>query len=443
MLGTWIIFVCALGLSFGVSMLCSLMEAALLSITPGQLAMLKKIRPRAGETWGQFKDSIEKPIAAILFLNTSAHTIGASVAGAQFTLLFHNKWVGIFSGLFTFLMFQYTEILPKSLGVRFNTRVAIIFARPLLALVKLLTPVIRLCYFLNRPFEPRRSAPAKTTTVDEISSLAAVALKARDIGPHQERIISGSARLTSITAQMVMVPVHQITFLGKTQSLGDAIVTAHMDPHTRFPVVDQNDSDKVLGYVNFKEVVAKARTNPRNPTMEGIIRPVEFVPPGTRCSDLLARFVDQHVHMAIVRGESGRTLGLVTLEDIVEELIGHVADEFDTLPKHCHLLSGNVWIIGGGLRVHEMETNLKANLGGAAPETRVSEWIASRMGRAPVVNSFVRVAGLVFVIRRIRRGQVYEISVQPDDPELFPKDGSESGIQPAETPDAAVREAIR
>lgn len=435
-MGSLALFIGALILAFGVSFLCSLMEASLLSLTPGQLANLKKIRPRVGEICIEFKENIEWPIAVILTLNTSAHTIGASVAGSQFAILYGNAWIGIFSGVFTFLMLQYTEILPKSLGVRFNTRIAVGIARPLKFLIKLLMPVIKLLYFLNRPFERLGHSRIEASTVDEISSLAAVALKAKHIGPHQERIISGSARLATVSARMVMVPVAQVTFLSRHQSLGDALVTMHLDPHTRFPVVEQGDPDKVLGYVNFKEVVSKARTNPRNPTMEGIIRPVDFVLPDARCSDLLARFVDQHVHMAIVRDASGKTLGLITLEDIVEELIGDISDEFDTLPKHCHMLSGEVWMIGGGVMVRDMEASLKIKVGDS--DSKVSDWIIGRMGgHFPVLNAYYRAAGMVFLIRRIRRGRVYEISVQADDPELFQQKGP-TGIQPPEKAEQAV-----
>ena len=111
--------------------MCSLLEAALLSLTPSQLASLRQDHGKVGEICQKLKRDIEKPIAVILIVNTAAHTIGASVAGAQFDKLFGESWLWVFSLAFTLVMVQYTEILPKTLGVRFNEQVLIIAAKPL------------------------------------------------------------------------------------------------------------------------------------------------------------------------------------------------------------------------------------------------------------------------------------------------------------------------
>ncbi len=153
--GSIALLVAGAGLAFGVSFFCSLMEAAFLSLTPGQLARLKRERPRRGSAMGRLKDDLDRPITVILAMNTTAHTIGATIAGAQFALIFGNNAIGLFSGVFTFLMLQYTEILPKSLGVRFNGVICAWMALPLTALVRVLASVIRLLRFLNRPFESR------------------------------------------------------------------------------------------------------------------------------------------------------------------------------------------------------------------------------------------------------------------------------------------------
>ena len=154
------VLVAGTAVAFLVSFFCSLMEAALLSLTPGQLARLKREKPRLGLAMGHLKSDLDRPITVILTLNTAAHTIGATIAGAEFALLFGNDAIGLFSGLFTFLMLQYTELLPKSLGVRFNRVVCAGMAIPLSILVRVMGPVIRLLRLLNRPFESRSGAGA-------------------------------------------------------------------------------------------------------------------------------------------------------------------------------------------------------------------------------------------------------------------------------------------
>ena len=150
-----------------------------------------------------------------------------------------------------------------------------------------------------------------------------------------------------------MIPVGQITFLSTAQTISEAIVTAHLDPHTRFPICEDSDHNRVLGYVNFKEIIYRARTNPADHTLHGIIRPVYFAKSELSATALLKVFVERHEHMAIVH-DDGQTLGLVTLEDVVEELFGELEDEFDRPPRMLHPLSGGTWMVGGGVTISEL-----------------------------------------------------------------------------------------
>jgi CBS domain containing-hemolysin-like protein len=404
------VLILSLCLAFGVSFLCSLMEAALLSLTPGQLADLRLRHPTIGTIWQQFKQDIEKPIAVILLLNTTAHTVGATMAGAEFTILFGDHRIGIFSLIFTYLMLQFTEILPKTLGVRFNQTVAVFFGYPLRFLITTLRPLVAFIHLVNRPFESRRRG-ATSSQLDELKALAGFARISKLISPHQELIIQRAARLSQQTAQDVMVPVAQITFLSDTQSLSDAIIAAHLDPHTRFPILSGNDRDKVLGYINFKELVYRPRTNPVDPTVKGIIRPVRFVSATDRCDEVLKVFVEEHIHMAIVRDSAGHTLGLITMEDMVEEFLGTLGDEFDRLPRMCHALSQGVWIVGGGLPVKTIG-EVVGNPALTDPRG-LSDWVVATQGHVPAIGETLPLGNLVLTVRRIRRGRVFEAVLSP------------------------------
>ena len=128
--GSWIVFGVSLACALFVSHLCSLMEAAVLSVTPSQLAELRQKHPRTGELALALKREIDRPLAVILILNTAAHTVGAAVAGASFAELGYGRYMGVFSLIFTMVMVQFTELLPKTLGVRFNTSVLRVAVRP-------------------------------------------------------------------------------------------------------------------------------------------------------------------------------------------------------------------------------------------------------------------------------------------------------------------------
>ncbi len=395
--------------ALSVSFLCSLLEAALLSLTPSQIADISERKPAVGAIWRTFKAHIEHPIAVILILNTAAHTIGASVAGAQFDKLFGNTWIWVFSLTFTWLMLQFTEILPKTLGVRFNREVAVATTTPLSTLVRAFTPLLKLVHWVNRPFETKRTGEHQPATVEEISALAGLARLTEQISARQEHIIRGASRLSRLTARAVMIPVQQVSFLSTSQSLLEAIIAAHLDAHTRFPVCQENDPDRIVGYVNFKEMIYFMRTNPNDPSFRGVIRPLYFASPDESASALLERFVNQHIHMAIVRDASGKTVGLVTLEDIVKMLVGELQDEFDSLPRMIHPLSGEMWMVGGGVPLDELarQTGLELPRSG---ET-VSTWLSSRFTHVPKAGDLHVEGGIEFIVRRTRRGKIFEASI--------------------------------
>ena len=328
-------FFFGLGTAFGVSTLCSLSEAATLSLAPGQIEQIRKANKRKGEIWKKFKANVSDPVSVILLLNTTAHTVGATIAGAEFQILFHNKFLTLFTIGFTWLMLQITEILPKTIGIRYNQWIATQIAVPLHFLVRIFLPVMRCLRFLNRPFEWRNPGMPVSTT-EEISALASVARLHKQLDANQERIFRQTAMLKDRYAFEVMVIAPQIKYLSSTMTLSQAIEAIHADAHTRFPVVEGQDLNRILGYVNFKELIAWARTNPNAPSVLGVMRTIRFVEPQTELTDVLKLFVNEHAHIAIVtsgdinnNGAGGETLGMLTMEDILEQLLGELEDEFD------------------------------------------------------------------------------------------------------------------
>lgn len=408
-----LLFLISVTAALVISAICSVMEATLLSLTPSQVADISKVEPQAGSIWQRFKANIQPPIAAILMLNTAAHTIGASVAGSQFGEVFGDRWIIVFSLIFTFVMLQFTEILPKTLGVRYNREIARYVARPLDVIVTALNPLTKAIHFLNRPFERRSAEPERSATIEEITALAGLARLSNQISSYQERIIHGASRLADIAVSKIMIPVTQVSFLSSGQSIADAIIAAHIEAHTRYPVTDGDNRDRVLGYVNFKEMIYFMRTNPNDPSFRGIIRPVKFVSSETSAADLLKTFVNDHVHMSIVCDTDGKTLGMVTFEDLVEELVGDLEDEFDRLPRMAHPLSGGTWMLGGGKTMGEIAALLEQSFSDDLPKENLSTWVVKQFGRTPKPGESFQSGGFEFVVRRIRRGQVFEVAVRP------------------------------
>ena len=184
------------------------------------------------------------------------------------------------------------------------------------------------------------------------------------------------------------------------------MTVAHLEAHTRFPVCEGNDPDRVVGYVNFKEMIYFMRTNPNDPRLAGVVRPLHDAAPEDSAADLLRLFVEQHIHIALVRDPQGRTLGIVALEDLVEELVGEIEDEFDRLPRLVHALSGGTWIVGGGVKLAEVNARLGTALD--PPQETLSAWLTRRLGESAKPGDVIGEQGVILTVRRIRRGRVFE-----------------------------------
>ena len=397
-----------------VSHICSLLEAAFLSITPSQLADMRVSSPGAGKIALELKRDISKPLAVILITNTAAHTIGATLAGASLDAICHGskhhaQYMTLFSLAFTMLMIQYTELLPKTIGCRFNTSIVRMTAAPMRFVVTLFTPLIWLTDFFNRPFERKKGANAPSTT-EEISALAALARSSQMISRYQERIIKMVPNLSQRTAKSVMIETENISFIDSRLSLADALTITGRDFHTRYPVCEDGDINRILGYVNIKELVTIQRSHPGTMVVTDIMRPISFVNPGDTASELLEGFASRHCHMMIVRDKDKKTLGLVTLEDIVEELLGDLDDEFDPLPRTFYSPREFVWVVGGGVPMTLLARDTLLDLPHRAEPAAL--WFAGQLDRPARVGDVFRYRNAEFHVRKTRRHQVWEFNVK-------------------------------
>jgi putative hemolysin len=347
----WLLIVSVLG-ALLISALCSLMEAVLLSLRPGQVAALTDSRPRIGRIWQQLKTNIEQPIAAILILNTAAHTIGASVAGAEFDRLYGDQWIWVFSLVFTFLMLQFTEILPKNAGVRYNRIVAVWLARPLTLLVRVMRPIEAFVRFINRPFSGGDSQAHVVTSREEIDALTGFARMSGEISGEQELIIKRGTRLASSKVRDVMRPRVDIDALEVNTPPDQVLGAVAMSGFSRVPIYE-GDLDDILGFVYIKDVLMELHMG-RPLALRRVLRPALLVPQTLRLDQLVEMFREQRTQMAVVLDEHGGTEGLVTLEDVLEEIVGTIHDEYRQQDAEIvHEASGS-WLVRGSLSLDRL-----------------------------------------------------------------------------------------
>jgi len=396
-------------IAWAISFFCSLMEACLLSLSTTDIADMTEKKPMAGRIWGHLREHIEQPIAVILIINTLAHTIGATISGSQFHDLFGPKWIILYSIVFSFVMIQWTEILPKTLGVRFNRKVAGVMAIPMKLAINLLKPVLAVTKFLNKPFEQSQAAN-QPDTLNEINLLTRFALYNRLITQEQKDIVARSIKLSSTTIKDIMVERHDIKYLSTSMNMAEALIAAHIHHHTRYPLIKGNNLEEVVGYVNVKDIVSALKLNPKDPSLSGIARPIMNINPDQDVTSLLKSMTKGYQHMAIVKNPENKTVGVVTLEDVTEAIIGEVHDEYDVMPNFVYSLGESRYLAGAGIDLKTLRDKTGADLPDQA--LSLNDWLFQLFPQPPKVEAKMPYKGFNFIIRKMRRSKVYEVIVE-------------------------------
>jgi len=391
--------------SLAISFVCSIAEAVVLSLTHAQIQTLGK--SGAARILREYKKEIDLPIAAIVAFHTVAHTVGASVSGAIYVDVFDESTLWIFSTIFTLLVLIFSEILPKTLGVTFAVQFAVPVAYGVKALVFLLRPVLWITNLFARLL--RRGYEAPVTSLEEIKLLLAFGASEGALGARVAQMMEGAARLRELTAYDVMVPRARITYLSGERSLDENLDLVRESGHSRFPYTHDGNLDKVEGIVLAKDLLFRLRDG-ESIDFRTLAAPLIVVPASAGLERVLRIFQEERRHMAIVVDEYGGTQGLVTLEDVLEEIVGEIEDESDRVDPSIQR-RGPDHLICRGLS----ETRKVFELLNIEQETEMvtmAGFVADLVGRVPRTGDSVEWHGFRFTVLRASARRAERIEVK-------------------------------
>ena len=329
------IFVTAVTTALVVSFLCSIFESVLLSISPARVEALASGGKRAGRLLRDFKSNIDVPIAAILIANTIAHTIGATVAGASYVEVFSEQSLWLFTVIFTLAVLLFTEIIPKTLGVTFAAQLATPVAHAIRYLTLALGPLVWIASKLSRALRGNREADI--TSIEEIRLLTAIGRNEGVVGARAAGIIDSATRLHQLDAADILLPRSKIVMLSAQQSRDEVLEIMRQSGHSRFPFSPTGRADDISGVVLAKELLFAMQDHPELIPWKDVVRETLFVPETIQLNVLLQSFRNARKHIAVAVDEYGGTQGIVTLEDVLEELVGEIIDESDKLVQEISL----------------------------------------------------------------------------------------------------------
>jgi CBS domain containing-hemolysin-like protein len=403
-------FITAVACALIISFLCSIFESVLLSINTAQVESLVNSGSKAGLLMRRFKRGIDVPISAILIVNTVAHTIGAAVAGASYENVFDPGTLWIFSIVFTLAVLLFTEIIPKTLGVTYATRLASPVAFGIQALIVLLRPIVALIEKLSSLLRGNARRPA--TSIEEIRLLAQLGRSEGAVGPRTAGMIVGATQLRELRVDDVMISRQQVVFLSGLDSVAASVERIRESRHSRFPFTPTGSIDQFTGMVLAKEFLLQLDESGEIDFTELVREPL-VVPEFQPLNMLLMTFQEQHLHMAFVVDEYGQFQGIVTLEDVLEEIVGDIVDESEAQADDVSRADDGSLEIDADLELRRLAALLHLRWDSREKSHSVNGLVTEKLGRLPQAGDAVEWNGYEIAVlaaseRRAERLRVHK-----------------------------------
>ncbi len=317
----------AVGFVVIISAGCSMFEAVLYSVPLRHLETMARSKKRSGIVLKKLRKNVDKPITAILTLNTVSNTAGASIAGAMAATVFGHERLGYFSVFFTLVILIFSEVIPKTAGVVYCRQLAPFVAYPLGWLVTVMRPFVWMISLLTGIIS--RNRQEDTVSSDEIKIMAQASLRTGAIERYQEMVIGNVLSLGKRHVKDVMTPRTVIFSLNQDLKLEDAYNETIQWEHSRVPVYNNGPED-IVGIVLTKEIFRALVDGKKNLTVKDLMRPARFVVEAAHLNNVLMDFINTREKLFAVIDEYGGLSGVISLEDVLEEILGReILDEYD------------------------------------------------------------------------------------------------------------------
>jgi CBS domain containing-hemolysin-like protein len=320
----------AIALTLAISFVCSLFEAVVLSSTVAEVEALKKTRPRRGQLFERIQSELDETISAILSLNTLANGVGSMIVGLQAGRIFGGPGrllaTGLFTAAFAIILFVGSEVLPKNVGVAYRRAIQPMITYPLWWLRRGLRPITWLCnlfvrLFVRVPEDPHGSE-------EEIILLAERGAKRGTLSTSESNIITNALSLDNVRVNALMTPRTVVTALRRNATLGEVFKEYPTLPFGRMPVFGKN-LDDIVGLARRRDLL-KGKANGQDQTLvEQLMHEVHFIPETVTIANALQVFLRTHQQLLVVVDEFGTTSGVLTMEDVIEHLLGREIFEKD------------------------------------------------------------------------------------------------------------------
>lgn len=312
--------------SIAMSALCSMLEATLLSTPLSYITGLEEQGRKGAERLKKLKQYSDRPISAILCLNTIANTVGASIVGSLVYEVYGDAIVGIFSTIFTLAILIFSEIIPKTIGTSYWRSLAVPAARIINFMIIITFPLVWVLERMQRLISSH--SDQVSVSREDISAMVSVATEEEEIEKEEKKMIQNILKLDEVTAHEIMTPSVVVEMVPGNMTIREFYDSENT--HSRILVYDEENDEYVVGYVLRQEVLEKMSEDKFSTTLNDILRPVLRFSEEDSVSDIWETLIEKKEHISVILDEYGSLRGIVTMEDVIETMLGHeIVDEKD------------------------------------------------------------------------------------------------------------------
>ena len=312
--------------SISLSALCSVLEATLLSTPLSDITGLEEQGVKGAERLKRLKQNSDRPISAILCLNTIANTVGASIVGSLVYEVYGDALVGIFSTIFTLAILIFSEIIPKTIGSSYWRSLALPASTIISMMIFISFPLVWILEHLQRLISSNSNQVSVSR--EDISAMVSVATEEEVIEKDEKKMIQNLLKLDEVTAHEIMTPSVVVEMVPGTMTIREFYDSENT--LSRILIYDEENDEYVTGYVLRQEVLEKMAEDSFDTTLDDIIRPIMTFGEDDTVADIWEKLLEKKEHISAILDEYGSLRGIVTMEDVIETMLGQeIVDEND------------------------------------------------------------------------------------------------------------------
>ncbi len=398
----------ALVILLALSGLFSASETALFSLSRMKLRVLLRKKKRGAEAVQKLKEKPDRMIITILIGNNVVNIGAAALATAITINIFGSTGVGIATGIMTALVLVFGEIIPKSFASKHAVGFSLFMGRILLVLSYILYPIVVLLEAFTKVVTGKGGK--SFLTEEEIKSLLEIGAEERVIEEREKELMKGVLQFNDITSEDVMTPRTEMFCLDGEMNITEAVRAVLKKPYSRIPVIEE-DKDKVIGVLYVRDLLKMMEKGVKNTKIKTIAQLPFFVPKEVIISELFKEFQRRHVHIAIVVDEYGGTEGLVTMEDLLEELVGEIIDESDVSEELIKRIDKKTILVHPKTEIKDINDFFNIQLPEKAGLT-VGVLMLKKLKKLPKRGSRVRIGKVILTVRKMGRKRIEEILIK-------------------------------